>query len=214
MKIGLFICLLIMVTLKSKGQYHDEFICSDEYSNIKDLPELVQTNIDSIITLNFKEYKNILLFHRACKFDMPVLELHWLIGKEVPFYEILYCLNMPEKGIYADNSKGGYYTVYFYFDSSGELLKPVNLPSEEINPQSIISYKRARRISGMLWEDFLHKISGGLVLNTKQNNFEWRFQRIIKLARSKSTFKYQVIIINALNGEVIKNEVITGFAVE
>lgn len=214
MKIGLFICLLIMITLKSKGQFHDEHICSIDYSNDKDLPELVQTNINSIITLNFKEYNNNLLFHRACKFDMPVLEPYWLNGKEAPFYEIMYCLNIPEKGIYADNSKGSHYTVYFYFDSNGELLKPINLPSENINPQSIISYKHARSISWMLWHNRIHKISGGLVLNTKQNNFEWRFQRITKLARSKSTFKYQVIIINALDGKVIKNEVINGFVVE
>jgi hypothetical protein len=214
MKIGLFICLLIMVTLISKGQYHDEYICSVDYSNVKDLPELVQTNIDSIINLNFKEYKNILLFHQACKFDMPILELYWLIGKEAPFYEIMYCLNIPEKGINADNSKGGHYTVDFYFDSKGELLKPINLPSENINPQSIISYKHARRISWMLWHNRINKINGSLVLNTKQNNFEWIFQRITKSARSKSTFKYQVIIINALDGKVIKNEVMTGFAVE
>jgi hypothetical protein len=214
MKIGLFICFLIMVTLKAKGQYHDEYICSIDYSNVKDLPELVQKNIDSIITLDFKEYKNILLFHRACKFDMPILELYWLIGKEAPFYEIKYSLNIPEKGIYANNSKGGHYSVDFYFDSNGELLKPINLPTENINPQSIISYRHARRISWMLWHNRIHKINGGLVLNTKENNFEWRFQRITKFARSKSTFKYQVIFIDAINGKVIKNEVITGFAVE
>lgn len=209
MKIGLFICLLITLTLKSKGQYYDEYICSVDYSNVTELPTIVQTKLDSIITFNFNEYKNILLFHRACQFDMPSLELYWLIGKEVPFYEILYSLNIPEKGICAANKKGGHFAVSFYFDSNGELLKPVNLPSKDINPQSIISYKSARRISGMLWEDFLHKISGGLVLNTKQNSFEWRFQRTIRNARLKNRNTYQEIIINALNGEVIKNKIIT-----
>ena len=123
----------------------------------------------------------------------------------------MYCLNIPEKGIYVDNSKGGYYTVYFYFDSNGDLLKPVNLPSEAINPQSIISYKHARRISWMLWHNRIYKINGGLVLNTKQNNFEWRFNRTINSGRINGKYKFQEININALNGKVIKNEIKNSF---
>ena len=211
MKIGQFICLLLMLTLKSQGQYYDENICTTYYSNLNDLPLVVKTELDSIITFNFKHYKNILLFHRAYRINIPPLEFYWLSGKEAPFYEVMYFLNMPEKGIYADHSKGSYYTFVFYFDSSGTLLEPVNLPSEFINPQSIISYKHARRISRALWHNRINKVSGGLVLKMNQNTFEWRFNRTINSGRFNGKYKYQEININALNGEVIKNEIINSF---
>ena len=202
---------LILLSFKSKGQHYDQNYCSLDYSNVNDLPLVVKTELDSIITNNFKHYKNILLFNAACQIDMPPLEFYWLSGKESPFYEILYCLNMPEKGIYADHSKGGYLTFVFYFDSSGTLLKPKNLPSEVINPQSIISYKHARKISRALWHNRIKKVNVGLVYITNLNTFEWRLKRTIKSGRFNGKYKYQQININALNGEVTKNEVITSF---
>ena len=85
------------------------------------------------------------------------------------------------------------------------------MPSEVINPQSIISYKHARRISRALWHNRINKVSGGLVLKMNQNTFEWRFNRTINSGRFNGKYKYQEININALNGEVIKNEIINSF---
>lgn len=202
---------LILLSFKSKGQHYDQNYCSLDYSNVNDLPLVVKTELDSIITNNFKHYKNILLFNSACQIDMPPLAFYWLSGKESPFYEISYCLNVPAKGIYADHSKGGYHTFVFYFDSSGTLLKPKDLPCEVINPQSIISYKHARKISRALWHNRIKKVNVGLVYITNLNTFEWRLKRTTITIRFNDKLKFQQININALNGEVTKNEVITSF---
>lgn len=189
------------------------FNCSPQFDgetgrdihNPTDIPEFIQYKIDSILFKNYNSFKPYVIFKIGRMYDKTLFEKRYNKNYIAPFIDVVYSLHIPNKGM--DTNDFYTYCVLFSFDSIGNSINQINLPSKEWGNSELLSKNQALQKVSKLWQNDKWKVNANLAFDKNQSCLVWCMSRQIK-KRSEDAMRGRVqsILINAHNGKLIRNK--------
>lgn len=189
------------------------FNCSPQFDretgrdnhNPTDIPEFIQYKIDSILFKNYNSFQPYLTFKIGRLYDKTLFEKRYNKNYIAPFIDVVYSLYIPNKGM--DTTEYHTYCVLFSYDSIGNSINQINLPSKEWENSELLSKDQALKKVSKLWQNDNWKVNANLAFDKNQSCFVWCMSRQIK-KRSEDAMRGRVqsILINAHNGKLIQNK--------
>jgi hypothetical protein len=175
-----------------------KFSCEkeNEITIESELPDSIKQKIKTIFN-NHPNYFNLLVFEKAHTYGHKVQNDNEL---NKPIFEALYHLDIPNK-----LTQGAKYCIIISFDSNGNSTTFLNLPIDSLNPQKIISKKKALKLCKLLWTNNEEKVSTRLEFDKDKKIIVWHLSRFVNRAGYLSGI-VQEIIINAFTGEIIEKK--------
>lgn len=170
-----------------------------------DIPEFIQYKIDSVLFKNYNLYQPYLTFKMGRLYDKTLFEKRYNKNYISPFIDVVYSLHIPNKGM--DTTMYHTYCVLFSYDSIGNSINQINLPSKESENIELLSKDQALQKVSKLWQNDKWKVNANLAFDKNQSCFVWCMSRQIK-KRSEYSMRgrFQSILINAHNGKLIQNK--------
>lgn len=212
MKRRFILSILICFTTLVNGQDIYHAACYPQYDSetgkdinkFSGLPNLIQFKLDSIIKTYYHSYSNYLKFKIARKYDKELFKKRYNFNYDLPYVEAVYSLFIPNK--ITDTTEYLEYCVLISFDSTGNTIGQINLPSEEWQSKDILPKEKAVELSKKLWQKDKEEIYTKLAYDRKQNCFVWSMARQIEGRSKKGIYgRRQLIIINAYSGIIMEN---------
>ncbi|NVO12277.1 MAG: hypothetical protein HXX16_20135 [Bacteroidales bacterium] len=190
---------------------HKEFP-NYEYDSISKLPGKAQETLNHILDSSYSNYKTYVQLIEIIPYDsgqeFELLKIKYLKKPDNKRFYIKYDLLIPGKGKRRLVQK---YSFHIVVSSSGQLLKPIELPSNELEPNKILSYKQALRKTRWNWKNPFHHKQGFLTFDKDLNSFLWSFTSKIRRSDTNKKNDYmkewlcQTIYIEAFTGKLTRN---------
>lgn len=198
----LLIILISSLTIKSQNYYFCYCILKYDWGkenvimNESEIPPSIIQQTKNI----FKDHPN---YYKSLVFEKAHVKGNKLSNtndSNKTVYEALYHLNIPDK-----ITQGTRYCVIISLDLLGNSTQFLNLPNDSLDPQEIISMKKAKRICKYLWASKKEKVHGRLEFDQDRKIIVWCLERFVNRTGLFSGLVLD-IRINAFNGEIIENK--------